>query len=626
MAEAESTESKSIKELTKAVKESNAERRTQLEALAATTDQEGSTRAADAREQLKKEDESLAVQKRLLGVSDKRLQKAAVLSEAIEEQKKIMEAQKTELEKIGVDATKTKSYREEEVKLAKLEKQHAASTTRETARDTWNKTKKTFAPMTSAIKKMSDKFSGGILGFKSKLTLGGLALGAFALAVLAFIDTPWFDKIYNVLVNVIPKALSWIYNKVLVPLGKFLWKYLGPLFTDIKEKIDGEGPGSEKSWWKILKDNWIAILGIATALGAVGAIISLVGSAIGLVIGAWVIISTVVGFLFSPIGLIILAIAAVATALWLIYDNWDNIAEALDKMTFMDFVKVFGKAFNEVIAWFLGAFLNLGHWATEGIYRAIGGVLNLAGATTTGKFFTDLADKQAEQKTKGAETVLKWINSGVKGAEFLAGTMAFGESTKRLKENPVMKSYRALRDAGDAYGKFGRDVDQFVIKKFNDLTDKAGDLVETGKKIAKAAPSFKPDISQPAIGALVAQRHGKKLRDKFAKGGAHSWLKEEPTTAQIIKTQNLLGQETSKALLANIKNNEGSLAAIQQQTTVLSEVKDAIGTFTAALLSGNFGQMFQSNKTTNISSTNTPMVSQSYYLGPAWYNKVGNSQ
>ena len=202
MAEAESTESKSIKELTKAVKESNEKRQAQLERIAASTDHEGTTRAADAREQLKKEEESLAVQKRLLGVSDKRLQKAAVLSEAIEEQKKIMEAQKTELEKIGVDATKTKSYREEEVKLAKLEKQRAASTTRETARDTFAKTKKIFDPITTAVTKMSETFKGGILGFKSKLTLGGLALGAFALAVLAFIDTPWFDKIYNVLVNV----------------------------------------------------------------------------------------------------------------------------------------------------------------------------------------------------------------------------------------------------------------------------------------------------------------------------------------------------------------------------------------------------------------------------------------
>ena len=57
---AESTESKSIKELTKAVKESNEKRQAQLERIAASTDHEGTTRAADAREQLKKEEESLA--------------------------------------------------------------------------------------------------------------------------------------------------------------------------------------------------------------------------------------------------------------------------------------------------------------------------------------------------------------------------------------------------------------------------------------------------------------------------------------------------------------------------------------------------------------------------------------
>ncbi len=98
---AESAESKSIRELTKAVKDSNEKRQAQLERIAASTDHQGTKRAENAREQLKKDEEAMKLRKDILGVSQRRFNKATILGSAISKQKEIMENQKKELEKIN---------------------------------------------------------------------------------------------------------------------------------------------------------------------------------------------------------------------------------------------------------------------------------------------------------------------------------------------------------------------------------------------------------------------------------------------------------------------------------------------------------------------------------------------
>ena len=72
---AESAESKSIKELTKEVKAQNEKRQAQLERIAASTDHQGTKRAENAREQLKKDEEAMKLRKDILGISQKRLEK-----------------------------------------------------------------------------------------------------------------------------------------------------------------------------------------------------------------------------------------------------------------------------------------------------------------------------------------------------------------------------------------------------------------------------------------------------------------------------------------------------------------------------------------------------------------------
>ena len=213
---AESTESKSIKELTKAVKESNEKRQAQLERIAASTDHEGTTRAADAREQLKKEEESLATQKRLLGVSDKRFEKATVISGAIVEQKKIIEAQKTELEKLGVDASSNKEFRKEELKLAKMELAQAkASGSKEAEADAKKKMGdlKSQSFLGSMAKGMLAMGKGAIKTGASKLpSLKSLLMTGGLAALLFFLKSPYFVKVKDFIEKEVLPVLANLYD------------------------------------------------------------------------------------------------------------------------------------------------------------------------------------------------------------------------------------------------------------------------------------------------------------------------------------------------------------------------------------------------------------------------------
>ena len=199
MAETESIESKSIRELTKAVKKSNAESRAQLKELAATTDEDGSTAAADAKAQLKKEDEAIKQRANLVGISKRRLNKANTVSSAIVDQKAIMEAQKKSLEDLGIDADKNKNFQKEQLKLAKMELTQAKSSGSSDAEDKAKqklrdlKGNSLLGNMAKGITNMGKgalkSAAGKLPSMKSLLMTGGLA------AILMFLKSPYFVKV-----------------------------------------------------------------------------------------------------------------------------------------------------------------------------------------------------------------------------------------------------------------------------------------------------------------------------------------------------------------------------------------------------------------------------------------------
>ena len=127
---AESTESKSIKELTKAVKDEQKQNRAKLEEIANSTSKslEAIKDRAKAKQALQKQDATLKEQQKISGLSAKRIQKADVLEQSIQRQQEIMEAQKAALENLGIDSATNKKFQEEELKLAKMQKAQAKAT------------------------------------------------------------------------------------------------------------------------------------------------------------------------------------------------------------------------------------------------------------------------------------------------------------------------------------------------------------------------------------------------------------------------------------------------------------------------------------------------------------------
>ena len=291
---AESAESKSIKELANIVKESNEKRDEQLakdanqevisqnliRMLVKQSKGEGKTaeRAqkkldnalnniqtkAEAEVEIQKQEESNQIQKRLLGVNDETLEKIQNNAAAIDEQKSIMDAQRKIFEKQKIDPEKEDSFKKEQVKLAKMELEQAKLTGSKDAEKAakekiGDKTmlgylKKTAGFLGGIAKQGMEKVKGGLKGF-AKFAFGGLAIAA-----LAFLNSPLFDKYYDQIVNVIVPKLVEIYNKILKPLAKYIGGKLKKLFNDILDVIDGK-----KGIGELIKEN----LGTLTALTAV---------------------------------------------------------------------------------------------------------------------------------------------------------------------------------------------------------------------------------------------------------------------------------------------------------------------------------------------------------------------
>ena len=226
---------------------------------------------ASAKLQIKKQDEANALASenksatmKLLGVSQKRMDKADKLSIQIQAQEKIMAEQKLSLEESGLDAEKVPKFQKAQLELDKLKAKKdktlgaadSEDSAKQAAKDGKMMTymKNTAGFLGGIAKQGMQKVKSGLSGF-AKFAFGGLAIAA-----LSFLNSPLFDKYYDQIVNVVIPKLVEIYNKILKPLAKYIGGKLKKLFKDILDVVDGK-----KGIGELIKEN----LGTLTALAAV---------------------------------------------------------------------------------------------------------------------------------------------------------------------------------------------------------------------------------------------------------------------------------------------------------------------------------------------------------------------
>ena len=224
-----------------------------------------------AKLQIKKQDEANALASenksatmKLLGVSQKRMDKADKLSIQIQAQEKIMAEQKLSLEESGLDAEKVPKFQKAQLELDKLKAKKdktlgaadSEDSAKQAAKDGKMMTymKNTAGFLGGIAKQGMQKVKSGLSGF-AKFAFGGLAIAA-----LSFLNSPLFDKYYDQIVNVVIPKLVEIYNKILKPLAKYIGGKLKKLFKDILDVVDGK-----KGIGELIKEN----LGTLTALAAV---------------------------------------------------------------------------------------------------------------------------------------------------------------------------------------------------------------------------------------------------------------------------------------------------------------------------------------------------------------------
>ena len=272
---------------------------------------------ASAKLQIKKQDEAVKVASenksatmKLLGISQKRMDKADKLSVQIEAQEKIMSEQKASIEASGLKAEKVPKFQKAQIKLdemkAKKEKTMGAAASEDDAKAGAKDSK-----MLTYMKNTAG-FLGGIAkqGMqKVKSGLGGFSkflFGALAVAALAFLDHPKFKEMIITLKDVVIPALAYLYDNVIKPLAIYIGGLLTDLFTDLKSYIDGE-----KGLGAVIFDNIGIIAGIVTAL-APGLVFGALKLAVtGLVKGAMLLAK---GGIFAKIGVAFTALKTFFTA------------------------------------------------------------------------------------------------------------------------------------------------------------------------------------------------------------------------------------------------------------------------------------------------------------------------
>ena len=660
-----STETKSIKELTRTVQAENEKTRGKLERAAelevmskdeikelkkvAKGNGEEAQQAdkklraelnkiankKEAIKSLEKADQQLALQGRISGLSEKRLQKAEVLNGVIGKQKEIMEAQKAELASLGIKAEGNKKFQKEEMKLARAELARAKMTGSKQAEEEAKKKiyelrSNTYLGtiangITDIRKSAKEKLKTG-----AKCLLTTSAFGGFAIAAIAFLNSPYFEKTRKYIRNEIIPAIGRFYESMKETLPEIIdsiksfyqrlkngTKPLIELFTGAKDK-EGNPIGLFDRVTAVFNKDSALVAGLGAI--AIGFTAVKIAKKLAPLKGA-------VSKLFGGLGTLAKKIPGIpgggkaGGVLSKIGDSTSKTASGIGAK-----IKSMGKGLGgfisgllKGIATGLSAFANpkalVGLLAMAAAFLALAAAVRIMGAENNkaiGQLFKDLG-KGVKEAFNGVanivrsvgDTVGKVIDSMGKSIQDVldtitkmktAGTEATTKQIKELSKIPADTLFAAarginkLKEALDGFGggTFKSVVDSLFggegpIDKIVELTDKVPQLM----KAAEAISILGAAGSNYAMAKAEIKRRENvaKLKEKIAKdsGGINmdprfskSASVVKRLAANRAKLAALEGQAMAMPASSNIGGNLGKIEGLVSE--ILKMKKEAAKT------------------------------------------------
>ena len=137
---------------------------------------------------------------------------------------------------------------ESQQQAKQIESQNASADS-ETENEQVNRDKQVLGYLKSTAGFLGGIAKRGMEKVKSGLEgLSKFAFGAFAIAALAFLNSPKFDEYYDIIMDKIIPVLTKVYEKVLKPLFKTLKEKFLTAFEDIGKFLDGEIDAFDLLW------------------------------------------------------------------------------------------------------------------------------------------------------------------------------------------------------------------------------------------------------------------------------------------------------------------------------------------------------------------------------------------
>ena len=190
-----------------------------------------------ARRTLEAQEKTLEQQIFASGLSQQQIEKTDLLNMSIKEAEKLQAEQKAVLDELGIEAKDNAAYRKTSMDLERARLAQAkASGSKQAEEDA----KKNIRELRSQT--ILGKIANGIDTLKDKakekvksIAKGGLAafaFGAFAVAALAFLNSPFFDKTVDYITKTLLPKLKTFYDAFFGPKGGFVEGFT-TLFSDV---------------------------------------------------------------------------------------------------------------------------------------------------------------------------------------------------------------------------------------------------------------------------------------------------------------------------------------------------------------------------------------------------------
>ena len=415
---------------------------------------------------------------KMKGIDEKRLVKIEQQNELFKERQATLDEQKAQLESLGLTATENKEFSQAQNKLTQQKTKFEAQQTQEINRKTFGeKVKdraesfKNFEGLKDSIGNLGKGLGKGIGGFFKNLggkgltglktALGTAAIAGFLIATIAFLNSKYWTKTKDFIVNKMVPAVQKIFEVfrdfILPPFMRFfnVWKEnIGPLFnnaietitlgfTALKEIFTGLFSGDGSTFLSGVKKLFIDFPIKLTAYIGEGLFASLEAALALFGIESQMVTDIKEGFRKLPE-----TISAAFTAIGEFFTVYipEKTTEIKDSVT-----KFFG---DNVVAPFKNMLTNIGNFFTETIPETFD---NIVGSVND--FFIDIGNKIKGVFTDVMSIIPTWDDISAKigeGMDFVSdfvdaflGLIPTFEDIKALLPNPKEILEKAASDIGD---------------------------------------------------------------------------------------------------------------------------------------------------------------------------------